>query len=87
MPRYLIERTLGAISSEELDAAAERSTEVRAERYPEITWEHTHVVSAPEGVKAFCVYEAPDTDTLRRHAAEAGLPIDRMYEVAADLVP
>ena len=87
MPRYLIERSLGAISADELDAAAERSSEVREQSYPQIVWEHTHVVSAPDGVKAFCVYEAPDTDTLRRHAADAGLPIDRMYEVAADLVP
>ena len=87
MPKYLLERSLGTISPEEVDAAAERSTEVREARYPEITWEHTHVVSSNEGVKAFCVYHSPDPEILRRHAADAGLPVDRIYEVATDLVP
>jgi hypothetical protein len=31
--------------------------------------------------------EAPDTASLRQHAAESGLPIDRMYEMETDLVP
>jgi hypothetical protein len=87
MPRYLVERTLGAVSPQEFDAAAEHSTQVREERYPEITWQHTHVVSSPEGVKAFCVYESSDADSLRRYSAEAGLPVDRIHEVTADLVP
>ncbi|MGY1810856.1 DUF4242 domain-containing protein [Blastococcus sp. SYSU D00669] len=87
MPRYLVERTLGDVSRAEVDAAAERSTEVREARYPTLTWEHTHVVATAEGLKTFCVYGSPDPDTLRQHAADAGLPVDRVYEVETDLVP
>ncbi|MGY1602339.1 DUF4242 domain-containing protein [Geodermatophilus sp. SYSU D00815] len=87
MPRYLVERTLGDVTREELDAAAERSTAVREARYPHITWEHTHVVSTPDGFKAFCVYESPDPESIRRHAADAGLPVDLVHEVETDLVP
>ena len=44
MPRYLLERTLGEVTREELDRIAAHSTEIRAERFPQIEWEHTHVI-------------------------------------------
>jgi hypothetical protein len=52
MPRYLRERTVGDVTRAELNTIAARSQEIRAARYPQITWEHTHVVSTPEGLKA-----------------------------------
>ena len=87
MPRYFLERVVGDVTREELDAIAERSQEIRAARYPQITWEHTHVVRAPDGMHAFCLYEAPDGESVRRHAAELGLPLERFYEVETDLAP
>jgi hypothetical protein len=56
MPRYLMERNVGDVTREELDRIADRSQQIRAERFPEITWEHTHVVRTPEGLMAFCFY-------------------------------
>ena len=44
MPRYLVFRALGDVTDEQLDAAAETSRRVRAEQFPEIEWEHSHVV-------------------------------------------
>jgi hypothetical protein len=38
-------------------------------------------------MKAFCLYEAPDGESVRRHAAELGLPLERFYEVETDLRP
>ena len=87
MPRYFLERTVGDVTRAELDGIAARSQEIRAARYPQITWEHTHVVSTPEGLKAFCLYESPDADSVKQHAAELGLPMDRFYEVETDLEP
>jgi hypothetical protein len=87
MPRYFLERTVGEVTRPELDAIAARSQEIRVARYPQITWEHTHVVSTPEGLKAFCLYESPDADSVKQHAAELGLPMDRFYEVETDLEP
>jgi hypothetical protein len=87
MPRYFLERVVGDVTRGELDAIAARSQEIRAERYPQITWEHTHVVRAADGMRAFCVYESPDADSVKQHAAELGLPLERFYEVETDLSP
>ena len=87
MPRYFLERTVGDVTREELDAIAQRSQEIRAARYPQITWEHTHVARTPDGLKAFCLYEAPDAASVKQHAAELGLPLDRFYEIETDLSP
>jgi hypothetical protein len=87
MPRFLLERTVGDVTREQLDSIAERSQQIRAERYPQITWEHTHVVRTPEGLKAFCLYDSPDADSVKQHAAELGLPLDRFHEVETDLTP
>lgn len=87
MPRYLMERTVGDVTREELDRIAERSQQIRAERFPEITWEHSHVVRTPEGLKAVCLYEAPNAESVKAHAAALGLPVERFYEVETDLTP
>jgi hypothetical protein len=87
MPRFFLERTLGDVSREDLDAIAARSQEIRAARYPQITWEHTHVVRTAAGAKAFCLYEAPDAESVRAHAAELGLPLEQFHEVWTDLEP
>jgi hypothetical protein len=87
MPRYLMERTVGDVTREELDRIAERSQQIRAERFPEITWEHSHVVRTPEGLKAVCLYESPNAESVKAHAAALGLPVERFYEVETDLTP
>jgi hypothetical protein len=87
MPRYLMERTVGDVTREELDLIAERSQQIREERFPEITWEHSHVVRTPEGLKAVCLYESPNAESVKAHAAALGLPVERFYEVETDLSP
>lgn len=44
-----------------------------------MTWLHSYV--SDDGKKAFCVYEAPTPEALRRTAARSGLPVDRITEV------
>lgn len=87
MSRYLLERTVGDVTRDDLDAIAARSTEIRLARFPQIEWEHTHVVRTDAGLKAFCVYESPDPESVRAHAEALGLPVERMYEVETDLSP
>lgn len=82
-----MERTVGDVTHDELDRIADRSQQIRAERFPEITWEHTHVVRSPDGLKAFCVYESPNAESVKAHAAALGLPVERFYEVETDLSP
>ena len=87
MPRYVIERELGDITDAELQEAAERSMRVRTEEFPEIDWEHSHVVRTSAGLMSYCVYGAPDDETIRAHAAAVGIPADRIHPIHTDIVP
>lgn len=82
-----MERTVGDVTRDELDRIAARSQQIREERFPQITWEHTHVVRTPDGLKAICVYESPNPDSVKAHAEALGLPVERFYEVETDLAP
>ncbi len=66
-----------------------RSKKVIVEHFPEITWEHSHVVvDDAGGVKTYCVYEAPTEEIVRRHSDLLGLhDIEGVYEIAGDVSP
>jgi Protein of unknown function (DUF4242) len=87
MPRYLIERTF-EVDESEMQRIGRRSNEVIAE-LPGVVWEHSHVVMDEAGnVKTYCVYEAPDEETVRLHSANLGEhALDRVYEIAGDVTP
>jgi hypothetical protein len=89
MPRYMIERSFGDITEEEMLAAAVRSDAVARERFPDVTWEHSHVCVEDDGsITTFCVYDAPSEKTVREHAAAfGGHVISRLYEIADEVTP
>lgn len=84
MPRYLIERTVGTLSREELDAAGRKSNEVLSEM-PDVVWIRSYV-SDTEG-KIYCEYDAPNPEAVREHARRAGLPVDRISVVSLEISP
>jgi hypothetical protein len=84
MPRFIIERTTGALSREELDAAGRLSNQVIA-GMPGVVWIRSYVSDA-EG-KIYCEYDAPDEEAVREHARRAGLPVDRVSIVALEINP
>ena len=89
MPRYLIERFFDRISDEDMLAAVVRSDRIAAERYPEIVWEHSHVVMDDDGaIKTYCIYSAPTEEMLREHADGFGAHvITNLYEIVEDVTP
>jgi hypothetical protein len=87
MPRYLVRRTLGDVSPDDLEAAAANSRRVRDEQFPDLEWEHSHVVRTGDGLTSYCVYAAPAADRVRDHAAAAGLPADDVSVIEHELVP
>ena len=89
MGRFIIERTWDDMDEQAMDEAATRSKRIAEQRYPEIRWEHSHVVMDSEGaVKSFCVYTAPEQAVIHRHAEELGQHyVDRVYEIAGDISP
>jgi hypothetical protein len=88
VPRFLMERRLPpGWDDAQLHEAAALSQRVREDQFPDISWEHSHVVCADDGWKAYCIYEAADADRVRAHAEAAGLPADAVYELHTDLLP
>jgi hypothetical protein len=85
----MVERSFGNISDEEMLDAAMRSDRVRNERFPEITWEHSHVCVDPDGaIITYCVYSAPSEQMIRDHAdGFGGHTITHLYEIADDVTP
>lgn len=88
MPRYLVERQF-SVGEEQMNALGRRSREIAEERFPEITWEYSHVAVDDDGrVQTFCLYEAPSEDVIRRHAQELGWhQIVRVAEIVGDVTP
>lgn len=88
MPRYLIERDFGKAVEEDMLRLGSRSKRVAAEGFPDIKWEHSHVVSDDSTIKTFCVYEAPNEERLRQHAQQVGEhAVTHIYEITGDITP
>jgi Protein of unknown function (DUF4242) len=84
MPRYLIERTVGTLTREQIDAGSRRSMEVIAET-PGLVWIRSYI-SDVDG-KIYCEYDAPNHEAIREHARRVGLPVDRIIEISLEVSP
>jgi Nickel responsive protein SCO4226-like len=84
MPRFLIERTVGTLTPEQIEAGSRRSIEVLTDMR-DVVWIRSYV-SDVDG-KIYCEYEAPNADAIREHARRAGLPVDRIIEIALEISP
>ena len=86
MPKYVIEREIpgaGKLSAKELQAISQKSCNVLRELGPQIQWIHSYVT--PD--KIYCVYIAPDEETVREHARRGGFPANRISPVKAMIDP
>src|SRR5206468_9700585 len=88
MPRYLVERQFDVVE-EQMPDVGRRSRQAVEQQFPEITWEHSHVVVEEDGrVKTFCVYAAPSEEVVRQHSVALGShTIVSLYEIAGDVTP
>ena len=80
MPQFVIEREIpgaGALSEAELREISLRSMQTLKAMGPQIQWLHSYVTED----KVYCVYIAPDEDTVREHARKTGIPADRVSAV------
>ncbi len=87
MPRYIIQRNLGKVTLPEVEAAGRKSKQVREANFPDITWEHSHVVQTRNGMRTYCVYSAPSVERIKAHAVAAGLPADEVFDLVTDVDP
>lgn len=84
MPRYIIERNVGTLTKEQLDAAGRKSNAVLA-GMPEVIWIRSYVSDA-EG-KIYCEYDAPNPEAVLEHARLAGMPANKISEIAIEVNP
>jgi hypothetical protein len=84
MPRYIIERKVPGLTREMLNKAGIKSNEV-LRGMPEVVWIKSYVSEA-EG-KIYCEYDAPNPEAVLEHARRAGLPADKISEVAIEISP
>ena len=86
MPQFVIEREVpgaGSLSDTQIREIALRSLQTLKEMGPQIQWLHSYVTED----KVYCVYLAPDVDTIREHARRTGIPADRISSVRRLLDP
>ena len=86
MDLYVILRRNGWRSPEELDAAAERSTQ-EGERRGDVRWIRSYVLEEDGGnLGTVCIYEAESEEAIRGHAQDADLPADEIVKVADTVI-
>jgi hypothetical protein len=80
MPKYVIEREIpdaGKLSAQELQGISQTSCGVLNKMGPSIQWVHSYVTDD----KIYCIYIAPDAETVLEHARQGGFPANRVSEV------
>jgi hypothetical protein len=86
MPKFVIEREIpgaGKLSAAELQTISQKSCGVLNSMGPQIQWVHSYVT----GDKIYCIYNAPNEETIRRHAKEGGFPANSIARVSAIIDP
>jgi hypothetical protein len=86
MPKYVIERDIpgaGKLSKEELGKISQKSCSVLHQLGPKIQWVESYVTDE----KIYCVYIAPDEETVREHAKRGGFPANRVSQVETIIDP
>ena len=76
----MIEREIpgaGALTESQIQEMSVRSLQVLKEMGPQIQWLHSYVTED----KVYCVYLAPDENSIREHARAVGIPADRVSAV------
>jgi len=78
MPRYLVERTFEPAWDVRADSDGHCRRIVEGNG-GEVTWLYSYV--SDDGRRAFCLYEAPSPEAIRRGASRNELPIESITSV------
>jgi hypothetical protein len=86
MPKFVIERELagaGKLPPQELQAISRKSCGVLHSMGPKIQWVQSYVTDD----KIYCLYLAPDEETVRAHAQKGGFPANTVARVRSVIDP
>ena len=80
MPQFVIEREIpgaGSLSEAQIREISLQSLKTLKEMGPQIQWLNSYVTED----KVYCIYIAPDEETIREHARRTGIPANRVSAV------
>jgi predicted amidohydrolase YtcJ len=82
MPRYLVQRTFanGIQSPFAVESAGARLDVVEQNAELGVTWLHSYV--SEDQQTSYCVYDAPDPESIRKAAKRNELPVDVITRVS-----
>lgn len=86
MPKYIIEREIpaaGKMSAQDLQGASQKSCSVLNEMGTGIQWIQSYVTDD----KLYCIYIAPDENTIKEHAEKSGFPANRISKICTVIDP
>ncbi len=86
MPKYIIEREIpdaGTLSEEELQEISQNSCCILKQMGPQIQWLESYVTNN----KIYCIYIAPDEQTIRNHAKQGDFPANAVLEIKTIIDP
>ena len=86
MPKFVIERDIvgaGKLPRQELQAISQKSCDVLRSMDPQIQWVQSYVTDD----KIYCLYIAPDEESVRKHAHKGGFPANMVARVRAVIDP
>jgi hypothetical protein len=86
VPKFVIEREIpgaGKLSPADLHAVSQKSCSVLNQMGPKIQWVHSYVTDD----KIYCIYIAPDEQTVREHAKLGGFPANSVSQVRTVIDP
>lgn len=80
MPQFVIEREIpgaGSLTEAQIREISLQSLQTLKEMGPQIQWLNSYVTED----KVYCIYIAPDEETIREHARRTGIPANRVSAV------
>ena len=86
MPKFVIEREIpgaGELTPEQLQGISQTSCGVLRQLGSQIQWVQSYVTDD----KIYCIYIAPDEETIRKHAEMGGFPANRVSYVRTMIDP
>ena len=86
MPKYIIEREIpnaGKLTAEDLQQISQKSCCILKEMGPQIQWLESFVTDN----KIYCIYIAPDENTIRQHAELGNFPANSIAEIKTIIDP
>ena len=88
MDTFVIRRRSNWKNTQELEAAAARSSRVGNEELSDkVRWIRSYIVREEDGrLGSVCIYQATNTEAIREHARRAGLRADEITPVEKTVI-